>query len=64
MLIVASSSRATEFLDRDAFAQVLNAIAIQVDVHFIGRPFEAIRLLFLLGDAKEKPSGLSENIDL
>ena len=55
MLIVASSSRATEFLDRDAFAQVLNAIAIQVEVHFTGRPFEATRLLFLLGDAKEKP---------
>ena len=55
MLIVASSSRAAEFLDRDAFAQVLNAIVIQVDLHFIGRPFEAIRLLFLLGDAKEKP---------
>ena len=64
MLIVTSSSRANEFSDRDAFAQVLNAIAIQVDVHFIGRPFEATRLLFLLGDAKEKPSGLSENIDL
>ena len=55
MLIVASSSRATEFLDRDAFAQVFSAMLFQKQVHFLGRPFEDTRVLLLLGNAKEEP---------
>ena len=64
MLIVTSSSRATSFSDRDVFAQVLIAIAFQVKIHFLGRPFEVTRLLLLFGNGKEEPSGLSENVNV
>lgn len=64
MLIVTSSSRATEFSDRDAFAQVFSAMLFQTKIHFLGRPFEDTRVLLLLGNAKEEPSGLSENVNI
>ena len=63
MLIVTSSSRATEFSDSDAFAQVLSARIFQIAIHFLGRPFEDTRLLLLFGNGKEEPSGLSTSVN-
>ena len=59
ILIVTSSSRATEFSDRDVFAQVLSAMIFQIKIYFLGRPFEDTRLWLLFGNGKEEPSGLS-----
>jgi hypothetical protein len=59
---VTSSSRATYLSDRDTFAQVPSAKTRQIKIHFLGRPFEATRLLLLFGNGKEEPSGLSENV--
>ena len=59
-----SSSRATKFIDRDVFAQVLSAMIFQIKIYFLGRPFEDTRLLLLFGNGKEEPSGLSENLNI